>query len=409
MGKQSYSRGRLIAMCAALFLSGICTMGDMVVTPVVANIYETYADSPEWLVNLSITGPTLAGLPFCLLSGWMCDKFNKKTLMVVGFSIFTLSSIFGAAITNIYYFVALRLCATGVAWGITMTTAYAIFAEVFTDDVEHGKVVGWYESAQGIISAVLAAVSGAVALASSSWQDSFTIYLVDIPILIMLIFTLPSLPPTKADHEHAHESQGEKSGGKWVAPLIVLAVQGALAACCYFINMYLISIFVTDAGIGNEAYTGILVSVSAISSAISALIFGNVYKHLRDAVILPAIFIMGAGFFVMAAFPSVPVVTACVAIMSFAWPFWFCYFYSHCTEIVPATHQGLASGLVAICFGIATASSSYLLFGLEGLMGVETSVPVWPVIGGILIVIGIASVILYLVRRKKNPAAESQA
>ena len=132
-------KGKLVLALAALFLSSMCTLGDLVVNPIVANLYEVFADSPEWLINLGITGPALVGLPFGFLAGVLCDRMDKKWVMVAGFAIFVVSACCGAMITDIYYFVTMRLFATGVGWGVTNTAALAILADLFTDEDEHGR------------------------------------------------------------------------------------------------------------------------------------------------------------------------------------------------------------------------------------------------------------------------------
>ncbi len=53
------SKGRMVLALAALFLSSMCTLGDLVVNPIVANLYEVFANDPEWLINFGITGPAL--------------------------------------------------------------------------------------------------------------------------------------------------------------------------------------------------------------------------------------------------------------------------------------------------------------------------------------------------------------
>ena len=107
---------QLILALTALFLSSMCTMGDLVVSPVAASIYNSFDDSPEWLVNLGVTGPALFGLPFGLVTGFLCDRVDKKKIMVTGFTIFAISAVFGAMYDNVYYFVSMRLLATGVGW-----------------------------------------------------------------------------------------------------------------------------------------------------------------------------------------------------------------------------------------------------------------------------------------------------
>ncbi len=178
------SKGRLFLALAALFLSSMCTLGDLVVNPIVANLYDVFADDPEWLINFAITGPALVGLPFGIIAGVLCDRMDKKWVMVIGFAIFTVSAVFGA-VDNIYLFTTLRCLATGVGWGITNTAALAILADMFPNEDEHGKFVGWYNSAMSIMGALMAAVAGVLAV--SAWQDAFFTYLIAVPVLVMLV------------------------------------------------------------------------------------------------------------------------------------------------------------------------------------------------------------------------------
>ena len=394
------SKGKLVLALAALFLSSMCTLGDLVINPIVANLYEVFADSPEWLINLGITGPALIGLPFGFLAGVLCDRMDKKIVMVVGFAIFTVSACCGALITNIYYFVFMRLCATGIGWGITNTAALAILADLFTDEDEHGKYVGWYNAAMSLIGAAMAAVAGVLAV--GAWQNAFQTYLIAIPVLIMLIVFLPSMKP-KAKAAESHE-QDEAVPSGWWTKLIPLTIQVFFVAICYFVILYMIALFVVDANAGDEAFIGMLASASTIAAAIGSFVFGPVYARLKNAVYLPALFIMGLCFITMAFMPSPMVITVCIIVSGFFWPFYFCFFYTRCTELVPASRAGTATSIVAVSDGAAAAGCSYLLTGLMGATGM-TSVQVWPVFGIVLIIVGVVSCLWFAATRKKNVAA----
>ena len=396
-------KGKLVLALVALFLSSMCTLGDLVVNPIVANLYEVFADSPEWLINLGITGPALVGLPFGFIAGVLCDRMDKKWVMVVGFAIFVASACCGALITNIYYFVALRLCATGIGWGITNTAALAILADLFTDEDEHGKYVGWYNTVMSLMGAGMAAVAGMLA-AGGTWQSAFQTYLISIPILVMLIVFLPSFKP-KAKAAGADEANADETvPSGWWTKLIPLTVQVFFVALCYFVMLYMIALFVTDAAAGDEAFIGMLASAGTIATAVGSFVFGSVYKRMKNAVYLPALFIMGICFLAMAFMPSAPVITACVIVAGFFWPFYFCFFYTRCTELAPASRAGTATSIVAVSDGLAAAGCSYALTGLMGTMG-ATSVQVWPIFGVILFIVGIVSCIWFFATRKKNAAA----
>lgn len=396
---ENLSKGKLFLLLAALFLSSMCTMGDLVVNPIVSNLYHAFADAPEWLINLGVTGPALVGLPFGLMAGFLCDRIDKKWVMVAGFAIFTASAVFGAAFDNVYYFVAMRLFATGVGWGITNTAALAILAELFTDETEHGKYVGWYNSAMSVMGALMAAVAGVLAVAA--WQNAFYTYVIAIPVLIMLVAFLPKFPAAHDTGANGNPSPKTTEAPKgWWTRLIPLSVQIFFVAICYFVLLYMISLYVVDAGVGDEAFTGMLSSVSTIATAISSLAFGMVYKKMKNAVYLPALFVLGLCFLAMAFFPSPLVTIASVAVAGLMWPFYFCYFYTRCTELAPASKAGTATSIVAFSDGLAAAGCSYLLTGLIGATG-GTSVTVWPVFGIILIVVGLVSCLWFLATRKK--------
>ena len=398
------SKGKLALALAALFLSSMCTLGDLVVNPIVANLYEVFADSPEWLINLGITGPALIGLPFGFLAGVLCDRMDKKWVMVAGFAIFVVSACCGALITNIYYFVALRLCATGIGWGVTNTAALAILADLFTDEDEHGKYVGWYNTVMSLLGAGMAAVAGMLA-ASGTWQSAFQTYLISIPVLIMLIIFLPSFKPkAKAANAAEKTEETEAVPAGWWTKLIPLTIQVFFVALCYFVLLYMIALFVMDAGAGDEAYIGMLASAGTIACAVGSFLFGYVYKRMKNAVYLPALFIMAACLLIMAFVPSPAVITVCVIVAGLFWPFYFCFFYTRCTELAPASRAGTATSIVAVSDGLAAAACSYALTGLMGATGM-TSVQVWPVFGVILIIVGVISCIWFFATRKKNAVA----
>ena len=412
---------RLVLSLAALFLSSMCTMGDLVVSPVAADVYRAFADAPEWLVNLGITGPALFGLPFGLLTGVLCDKLDKKKIMVVGFALFAFSSVFGAAHENVCFFVTMRLLATGVGWGITNTAALSILADLFPDETEHGKYVGWYNSAMSAIGALLA--YGAGILAAGSWQNAYAMYLVAIPVLVMLVAFLPSFPPTRSVAAPVQEVKGastssvaalarglfpfqerDKAARGWWKGLAALSVQVFLVATLYFVILYLVSLYVADAGVGDEAFSGMLMSIMTIGTALSSLVFGFFYKRLKSNVYIPALFAIALVFLALAKFPIAPVIVAALAIAGLAWPFYFCYFYTRCTEIVPATKQSTATSIVAAADGLAVTASSFLLTGTIAVTG-GNCLDAYQVFGFAMMAIAVASSLAAVARvaRRKSP------
>lgn len=391
------SNGRKWLAFIALALSSMCTLGDMVINPIAAALYEVFAGQSEALINFGITGPALVGLPFGILAGILCDRMNKKTVMVVGFAIFVVSACFGG-VDNLPLFVTLRCFATGVGWGITNTAALAILAVMYKDEAEHGKFVGWYNMVMSVMGAIMAFVAGILAV--GGWTHAFWTYYISIPVLVMLIIFLPSMKPAK----HADAAEGaqpeEKVEAGWWKKLIPLTIQVFFAALGFFVSLYMVGLYVTDAGIGDEAFIGTLSSISTIATAITSAGFGVLYAKFKNAVYLPGLFIMGACYIVMSFFPSQVTAIVCIALLGLLWPTYFCYFYTRCTELVPASKAGTATSIVALSDGLAATGCSYLLTGCMGVMG--SAVAAWIVPGIILIATGVVSVIAFMGAKGKN-------
>jgi len=120
----------------------------------------------------------------------------------------------------------------------------------------------------------------------------------------------------------------------------------------------MLSLYVTSAGLGAEAFAGTLSSVSTIAGAVAALLFGVLYKRLRDSVYLPFVLVLGVAILVMSFFPNRIAVPACMVVIGFSWQIFYCYFYIRSAFVAPTSKQGMAVGVVLYDLG----SRSSVLF-----------------------------------------------
>ena len=414
------SKSRLFFAMAALFLSTMCTMGDLVNNPIVANVYEAFADAQLWLVNLGITGPALVGLPFGLMAGYLCDHVDKRMVMIAGFAVFTLSSVFGIVYVNVWYFVAMRLLATGIGWGITNTAAFAILADLFIDDDDqHARYVGWYNACMSVLGAVLASVSGFLAV--GGWTLSYRAYWLAIPVLVMLVAFLPSFPPKSDTSERVEAVHGEsrssagalgramnapwanegRASRNWWMAIVTLTLQVFFVALLYYIILYLVGVYVADKGLGDEAFIGMLTSLLTISTALGSIVFGSFYKRLGNRVYIPGLIAIALAFFVLAGTESqvVAAVTLCVA--GLGWAFYFCFFYTYCTELVPDSKNGMATSVVAASNGLAVSASSQTLTYAMTATGLA-SFQLYPAFGCLMLVVLALSILWGIYRARKR-------
>lgn len=386
MKEKNLSKARLTLALAALFLSTCCTMGDLAIVPIFSTFYEIFDN--VFVINMITTGPGIIGVFFCLLGGRLTDIMDKKILMLIGFALHVVSSVFGCLIVNQYYVMVCRLVSTGVAWGITSSAALGIIAELYSDEAKRGTVNGWYNSVMAAMGALLSFVGGMLAV--NGWQNAYKTYWITIPILVMLVLFLPSMPPRKAERAATEKVKGEKG---WYKNLIPLLIQVILIGTSYYVITYMISLYVADAGIGNEAFTGTLSSIGTITSCIAGLAFGFVYGKMKKATPIIPFILLGIGFLIMGFVPSASVAVLCCAFMGISWGIFYSFFYTECSVVVPENMQGTSIGITGAVNGLASFLCSYVLIGLEGAMNTDSSVTTFPVFGVVCLLVAAVSAV----------------
>ncbi len=413
---KSMPKWRVWLMLAAIFLSTFTSMTDQVITPIVNIIYEVYSGAPLAAVDFTITGAVLVSLPFILLAGWLCDHFNKKIVIVVSFAIFSASTIFGAYVIDITYYCVMRSL-TMIGWGMTNVSALAILAQVFTQEDEHGKVVGWYNAAMSIIGALLALLGGALAVsfAGDEFRGVYNAYWLTLPILAMLIAFVPSMKPVSIQEAQAEAEEPDSttsevdidSGRPWWVPLIPLVLIILVVTLCQTEQLVMVSVYVADAGVGDAGFVGIAASTMVIASTVGSLLFGPLYSKMNRTIAVPAIVAIAAGFLVMGFVPAVASVIAGAILIGLGWSLFFCFFYTRCVELVAANNAGKATSVANFAYSITCAASAYFLTWLMQTFGIS-AVTCWWIFGVILLVGAVATAVyIALTRTKRTSAQES--
>lgn len=400
------SKFRRILMLLALFFSTMCTMGDLVIVPITAKFYEIVEN--ELLANMIVTGPSLIGMFFCWLGGWMSDRYNKKTLMVAGFAIFTFSGIFGVTSTNPIYMMIMRFLCTGVAWGFTCTAAVAIIAEIYVDETQRGKVIGWYNMIMSLQGTILVNCGGRLA-AAFGWTAAFKTYYLAIPVLLVLIFCVPNMPAEHAASKSLKDASAEakkasspKGWGKKLFPACIIFFVFAISS---YITSYMISLYVVETQIGNEVFISNASTVGTVASLLANFCFGFIYGKMKNKTAFPSFVVITACFVALYLFPAQATVYIVNVFKGFAWGVLYSFFYTQITVMVPEQVTGKAIGWLQVFNGFAAFACSYYITILKSILGIDSTRATFVPVAIILAVTAVLAIVFFL----RNPGKEEDA
>ena len=399
---RSMPKWRVTMMLLAVFLSTFACMGDQALTPVVNLLYTGLEGATEATVNYGITGVCIVALPFILLAGWLCDRIDKKIVLVGGFGMYTVGTVLGDLSLDIVYFDVTRTIVM-IGWGVQNVSALAILAAVFTEEDEHGKVVGWYNTAMAILGAIIAFVAGQLAAAfpGDEIHGVFRTYLATIPILVLIILFVPSIKPERkkaAEEQKSSQPAAKGNISAWLFVLVPLALQVFLVAVAQNNNYMMLSMYVADAGIGDAAFVGMLSSMGIVLSAVAGLLFGFVFSKLKKWIAFAAIALVGAGFLIMGLLPMLPTSILSCMLIGFGWPMFYSFAYVHAAELVAPEHAGKATGTVNFAYSLACSLSAYTLTFTMGTFGLN-AVSTWAALGALVVVVAVVTAIGYAARR----------
>ena len=389
----------LVAM-AELCLCNFAYMADLVIIPIGDAIFSAYPDAPTGLLNFILSGPQLIMVASMLLSTALMKRFRKRTLILAGFTVFTVSSCLGAAVDNALYVAVLR-GVTGFSGGLCTPVALSLINETYCDDPEKaGAMVGYFSSTNALFGLVMSVAAGI--LCAARWQNAFKVYYAAVPMLILLFLFLPKGESPSGMEKTADAGQEKIPWGQ-LAPVLLAVVVGAILvnAC-----NYLSSVYIAEKALGDSSFSGVFAAVITLCTAIVSALFGVLYKRLRRY--------SGAVMFVLAAVCYLllyiaggkAVALLGAAVNGMAYGFLASYYAAVITDFVPASKMDTATPLVLAAMGIGSFLSTYAAFGVMGMFGKDTLSAVFPHLL-LLCLLGAAISVLAIRRMKKAaPAAK---
>jgi MFS family permease len=361
------TKSQIILFLIAVMLSNIAVMGDNVLFPISHNLYSAFPNSVS-AVNYILSGPPILIVISALILPFILKIISKRTAMIIGEVLFTLGSVFGVLIESASWMVFTRSL-VGIGQGFVQVCAIALIADVYVDEIERSKYIGFFYAAQNIIGLIFTYFTGLVA-AASTWQNVFKLYYLSIPMLIMCLFFIPKLDSESSSQDNAvkKETTKKRLGFECWSVIIQMLI---LSSGCMIIS-YFISVYVADNNLGTEALSGNALAVAAIVSALVTFVFGSIYKNLKRYTVVIAGICSVLSFVVLYFSHSVASVYIAAILNGIAYVSMMSYAFTHCANIVSPDQVDRAIGLVTASYGIGSFLATNIATGVMSIMHTDS-------------------------------------
>lgn len=73
---------------AILSVALLTVMAGAAISPAISNIEKAFSNASPGLIKLVLTLPSPVVIPFALISGRLCDAFEKRTMLLRGLTLY---------------------------------------------------------------------------------------------------------------------------------------------------------------------------------------------------------------------------------------------------------------------------------------------------------------------------------
>lgn len=381
-----------------IMLSSVMIMGELVIVPITYNLFDAFPND-RGVVNTIVSIPMMVMIFSSLLASVLLRKISKKTLLIIGGTMFAVSSILGAAVDNVWYMLVMRI-PYGIGIAFVNVAAVALIAEVYSDEKKRAAIMGYYYAFISLSGIVITLVAGSLAV--SFWKNAYFTYWSVIPIVIMFVFFLPNIKPVEQEVKRVQGQKSDPLGSKfWIMIANFIAYNIVYGYAMYFISSYSI-----ENNLGNTAFVGILSAITTLGSFILCATFGQIYKKMVKWTIIPSYALSCISMLTLYLYPSsITVIVACL-IMGASYGLAISFSYAHLPLLVPQKRIDDAIGVVTASYSLGNFATSYFVTGIMLVLGTNNVTSVCIVFAGFAV---IYTAIQFLVSRNEDEIAVDQA
>lgn len=291
----------LFTLLAVWSVSAVTSLPGLAISPILGDLTKIFPHVSQFKLDMLTSLPSLLIIPVMLISGRIADKGGKVKLVVIGLSIFLLSSILYFFAESITWLILIG-CLLGIGAGIVIPLSTSLIATIFNGKYRVSQL-GISSSITNITLVIATFVSGI--LADINWHLPFIVYSLPVVSLILI------LKAQSSDELGKAIALGESSSDSFSEAADEPAIKGikpkniARLVGIYFMITYLVLTIVFELSVMFDAegwdssVSGTMISVLFLAIMAPGLFLNRIIRTLKSNTNLVSTLMIVAGLFLI--------------------------------------------------------------------------------------------------------------
>lgn len=329
------------------------------------SLKQAYPEISDVLLKSFVSLPNASQLIALLLVGLLTNYFGKKSILLFGSLLFTLSGLTPMITTDFTMMLISRL-ALGFSMGLIQPIGTSLLADYYTEQERH-SLMGIQSSIAGLSNIIMAFIAGL--FIATSWKFGFSVYIIGLVVFLLTLFYLPNGKGELADN-YVKKSSSTKALTKEVLGWIVAMFLFNLAFSAGILEF---GLSLVETGVGTPADAAKIVAYIGIISLFSGVVFGKYMRITKGYAGIIAIILMGLGNGIAAISHSLLLFVIGMILINLGFGLFMPYIMSSINRNSTKETSASITGLVLSAGSIANFLSTYIYAGFGSLFNNHSS------------------------------------
>lgn len=358
----------LMALVAIYSISMVTSLPGLAISPILGSLESIFKDASQLQLQMLESLPSLIIVPFVLLSGRLSIHADKKRLLIIGLSVFFISSIvyLFAQTIGLLLFISGVL---GIGAGVVIPFSTGLIADYFSGP-QRTRQLGMVSAITNLTLVLATLLAGF--LAGINWHLPFLVYCFS-GISLFFAFFLMTTPRNPAPEQRTAPSTPTKIFKYPVEQMIF-----------YFLITFLVltipfnlSIYMQNLHIGDAGTSGTLISVFFLAITAPGFFINRILARLGKYTNFASLLLITAGLALFAITDAVGLLAIGVILTGTGYGIMQPIIYDNTASSTSPIHATFALALVMAMNYVAIITYPFILEGLQHIFPLSGS-PYFP-------------------------------
>lgn len=380
-------------IAAGLLVMSLTMACNSALAPILAEVGKFFPDASDSAIQIVLTLINLVTLPMMFLEPLLEPRITKRNIAVIGTALMLVGGIMPQFLNTQLWMLYAASVVIGAGLSLVVVTSSSLISDYFTG-LNKSRVMGFQSIFVSIGGTIIAKGSG-LFTAMAGWKRGYLVFLIAVPIIIIILLTVPKGETTKPAVKE--EGQGGGVSGGLIYFGILCLITGIFVAT-FNTN---IAMYLDRKGIGDASTAGTVASIMQVIGIVGGLVLGNTVKIFKRFTIGAAILMMAAGTAIVGFSTSLPMICVGAAIVGFGFAIRNPGAVTFAANMVPAAKASLAIAIVSATYNVGNFISAYVVNAMANVMGDD--------IANRFIISAVALVVVGVIACIKAPTTDAQA